>query len=183
MLDFCKDGDIFLVTDAYKHGNERNLLGVFCEEDAVNKKIVRKFGESTQYYLFADESSMRARYGKLQGGYKFNTFEYLHAVAGKDVDVPDKPRTNYQGSTCGDGIGPISYDKYEDMVCTTYELKKKIYGSNIRRVGGASAVAPVDEPTEPRKATTIEPLFYHQYPKALFQEYLYSFACRSGSFV
>ena len=183
MLDFWKDGDIFLLTDAYKHGNERSLLAVFCEEDENNKKIVRKFGESTQYYLFAEESSMRARYGKLQGGFRFNTFEYLHAVASKDVDVPDKPRANYQGSTRGDGIGPISYDKYEDMVRTTFELKKKIYGTNIRRVGGASSITPADEPLEPRKPTTIEPLFYHEYPKAMFQEYLYSFACRSGSFV
>lgn len=174
---------MYLVTDAYKHGNERQIMSVFSAEQDVpgsaTRKVTRKFGEANLFYMMADETSMRGRHGKLQPGFKFHTVEYLHTISSKDLDVPDKPRKVFQGSTRGDTIGPIKYDAFDKAVRTTFEAKKKIYGNNIRRVGGASTLAPEEE-AEPRKNTTVEPLFYHQYPKEVYREFLYSFSCRQG---
>lgn len=119
---------MYLVTDAYKHGNERQIMSVFSAEQDVpgsaTRKVTRKFGEANLFYMMADETSMRGRHGKLQPGFKFHTVEYLHTISSKDLDVPDKPRKVFQGCTRGDTIGLIKYDAFDKAVRTTFEAKK-----------------------------------------------------------
>lgn len=179
-----KEGDVYLMTDAYRHGNEPKLMSPFYGDTDANKKGARKIGEAEQFYLQAEEASMRLRHYRLRPGFRFSTLEYMFAVSAKDLDLPDKPRKHFLGTTRGDALGPIKYMKFEDQVQITYETKKKLYGSNIRRVGGPGPnmgpdTGDEDKP-EARKPTTIEPMFYHQYPKVVMDEYCHSFSCRKG---
>jgi len=174
-----QDGDIFLVTDAYRHGNDGKIMMPFYADSDPHKKGAHRIGEVTQFYLQADEASMRARYSKLRPGYRFQTLEYMFAISAKDINVPDKPRMHFSGTTRGDAIGPIKYPKFEDMSQIAWEEKKKVYGANIRRVGGPGPDV-ADEKPEPRKNNALEPMFYHQPPKALLDEFIHSFSCRKG---
>ena len=138
----------------------------------ANKKGARKIGETIMYYLQADEGSMRTRYSKIQPGFRFTTFEYMYAMSSIDIDVPDKPRRHFPGTTRGDALGPIKYEMFDTLVQISFEEKKKAFGSNIRRVGGPGpAGASTDEATDPRKPSTAEPMFFHHHPTEAIDEY------------
>ena len=124
---------------------------------------------------------------QVRGFVTLNQLEKVYLITKEPLTLAEKNRLHYQGNNRGNTIGPVKMHAFNDP--DTWQLTKKqkleLFGSKGKLlVGGSSpASAAADEADAPepakkqvRKSTnTVEPVFYHQWPRMLFEEFIYSF--------
>ena len=130
------EGDLFLVFDGGKHGNETAMLNCFSDESGNLAK------EKRSVYICYTESSICERYKK-QGTGAVQQEDTMLCITRNQINLNGRARKHFSGSNRGSFIGPLSFDSYKsDSVWKLSAKDKKVlYGKDNRMaVGGPSPV-------------------------------------------
>ena len=89
-----------------------------------------------------------------------------------------KAFANYRGSTAGNMIGPVVLPPYAECWQLPWSIKKEVYkaanlvGVCAKLPEDMADIAEANEPPKPRTQDSVEPVFYHGSPPALYDELL-----------
>ena len=130
-------GDIFLFRD----GGKRTIA------DQVSKYLVAGKGRwnvvarlenlaKLSTHVVISEEALKERRRSVRGVGSLRQLTGLHAFMNAETIVPEKARVVFNGTNMGDVLGPVAFEKWIDSWKVTLEVKKQMYGDNIRPVGG-----------------------------------------------
>ena len=156
-------GDLYLMWDAKRHGNEAVLLKPFSK---AGEKPMTK--ERQTLYVIYEEASLSARRSAVRGMATIQQVEFLHVVSKGAVEGEDRKRTHYAGTTHGDTLGPVTLPDPKSTWHMAFSDKKKLYGHARMDVGGPTPGAEGAAPQ--RFADSLEPVGYHTKPEQLYDE-------------
>ena len=134
-------GDLYMVWDGGKHGNESSFPNIFVTEEG---RLSFKKSQLTQFY---SEQSIVERYKKLAGT-MVNQRDSLHIFGKQTLNMNGRKRKHYEGSNRGDMIGPVNLAAYSSPTFwrMTEKMKRELFGKQNRvAVGGPSPVEAVNE--------------------------------------
>ena len=156
-----------------KLGNQNDYLRPFIgRTKAVRAYIVHK-----------SEDSVQQRTGKSQGLASCRLEEQLLIISGQRPEVRRYAFANFAGSSVGSVIGPVVMPAYSTCWQLQWQEKKQVYGAkNLIPVGGRAVNDDIEEPMErrqPRTPETIEPVFFHSHPMALFEDICNAFELKA----
>ncbi len=115
--------DVWLIPDAFRHGNTLEILKTFKRED--NGKTMDK--HVRQWFIFYDQEALSTHRGLSRGSTQIHQMEFIQVVSSAPLDVgEDVPRLHYKGSNKGDAIGPVKMP--DDCWKLTFQEKKTLYG-------------------------------------------------------
>ncbi|CAK0877160.1 unnamed protein product, partial [Prorocentrum cordatum] len=121
------DGDVFLVYDAFRHGNEGEIGRCF-KKLSDGKQIEKQ--KRTMYFMY-DQDSLAQHRGLTRGGTVIHQCEFLHLFTAAPLDLgEDRDRRYYKGTNKGDTVGPIAMPASADMWHLSFTAKKECYASH-----------------------------------------------------
>lgn len=178
--DMLVPGDLFLLFDGGKSGNENTLTKPFTIEPPEGKaRTNRLIGDKKTYIIGLEEEALRKRLRSLSSSHTLNQTETMYAICDKEVHLLEKKRKHLAGSNLGNMLFPVTLPEQSAMWQLTYKEKKAILGPNIIKVGGTGPSDTVDE-KEKRTDDTVEPVFYHAWAPTFEEEIIHSFMVKSG---
>ena len=157
-------GDLYLMWDAKRHGNEAALLKPFSK---AGEKAMTK--ERQTLYVIYEEASLSARRGAVRGMATIQQVEFVHIVSKSVVEGEERKRTHYAGTTHGDTLGPVTLPDPKTLWLLPFGDKKKLYGHARMDVGGPTPGAEGSQAPQ-RFADSLEPVGYHTKPEHLYDE-------------
>ena len=130
-------GDVLLFRD----GGKRTIA------DQVSKHMVTGKGRwnivarleglaKLSTHVMISEDALKERRRSVRGVGSLRQLTGLHAFMNAETVVPEKARVVFNGTNMGDVLGPVAFEKWIDSWKVTLEVKKQMYGDNIRPVGG-----------------------------------------------
>ena len=123
-MEALAPGDLFLVFDGFKHGNEAEIGRLFKKPDG---KVMEK--SKRVMFLAYDQASIAQHRGLSRGATVIHQLEFLHCFSEKPVDLgEDTARLHYAGTNKGDVISGVVVP--EDGWMMSFEDKKRCYGSH-----------------------------------------------------
>ena len=165
---------VFLISDARRHGNENDLLSGFLNQDA---KLMPK--EKRCIYLEYAEKSIAERKERDKGN--IDVMEYMWQVTAGMFCQKDGKRKHFPQSVRSNKIGPIALPDLASLWSLTFAQQKLLYGPLGRiAAGGPADKDDFDEledeknnnPANHRTNVTVEPVAYMDM-SAHFYEDLY----------
>ena len=163
------DGDVYLLWDAGRHGNERILASPF-----VDKKLPH---EARRVYLHTSEKSTMARGGRAQGVGSIDQVEFVQVVTKSSLAVPEVQRKHYTATNHGNCMGPVELCEWGDAWHVPIPAKRAMLGSRRVAVGGPLDGGGTDNiPPEPIKNDMV-PFSYHELPVSVYEEWLLDLNC------
>jgi hypothetical protein len=159
------DGDAYLLFDAWRHGNEAEMMRCFKKSDG---KVMDKCKRTV--FLTYDEKSLSDRRTLTRGTSVIHQTEFLHIITKNTLNLgPERKRDHFPGTVKGDAIGPVATPSPEDVWSLTFDKKKGCYGSHRVAVGG-----PPDGPKkmQARHKDDVEPMNFHGMPRFLYHDLL-----------
>lgn len=157
-------GDLYLMWDAKRHGNEAALLKPFSK---AGEKVMTK--ERQTVYVIYEEASLSARRAAVRGMASIQQVEFVHIVSKGIIEGEERKRTHYAGTTHGDTLGPVTLPDPKSLWQMPFGDKKKLYGHARMDVGGPTPGAEGSQAPQ-RFADTLEPVGYHTKPEQLYEE-------------
>jgi hypothetical protein len=170
--DTIHDGDLVLLWDAKRHGNENALMKAFTKSDGRTMKK-----EKTLTFVHFEEDSLKARRCAVRGVGTIQQTEFLWVVAHSAMLGPERARKHFSGTTHGDTLGPVKLPASADLWHLSVADKKKLYGSARMEVGGVTPGA--EGPAPVRKPESLEPVGFHTKPEKLWDELDHSYNVRA----
>ncbi len=100
----------------------------------------------------------------------------------RPINLPEKDRVDFDGTNRGNMIPSVQVTIFEELWCTTYEKKRRMYGPANRVMGGGrnagdgkgeDATSRLPPAIEPRKSATkrsdedVAPVNYRNIPKSV----------------
>ncbi|CAK0905696.1 unnamed protein product [Prorocentrum cordatum] len=130
-------GDVFLFRD----GGKRTIA------DFVSKHLVAGRGRWNSVarqenlvklwtHVMISEDSLKGRRSRVRGVGALKQLTGLHACMFADTVIPEKARSVYSGTNMGDVLGPVGFQKWAESWKCPLDVKKAMYGDNVRPVGG-----------------------------------------------
>ena len=131
---------------------------------------------ATEVQVAYTEASLAANRKRLRGTASIKQVETLHVLSCKRLQLPDRKRLHYDGTTAGNLLAGVSAPKIEDTWHVPWGEKKKMLGKAIIPVGGRTIGADAGEEGATRRtATTMVPMAYHTGPEELYEELCHDF--------
>ena len=166
----------FFVSDAGKHGNEREITGCFIGEDG---RSLEK-SKSTFYVTF-DEDIMLERHGVTSSEGTIGQMEMMHVILKAPLQLTKQPREHYPGSNLGNVIGPVKVPLFKDTWLLPKATKAKLLGAHGKILAGGAA----DNITlgggkceKPEFENNQEPMNWHSMGFEFHDEYIKSFGLK-----
>lgn len=100
-------GDLYLIMDAGKHGNESSFNSAFVRIDDEGKSQTMK-KEKYTYFVTYEEDGLADRKGLVRGAAALQQVEFLHVYAAHPLQLQKRQRLHYQFSNLGNSIGPVA---------------------------------------------------------------------------
>jgi hypothetical protein len=104
--------------------------------------------------------------------------EWAHILTHNKLCLPERPRKNYAGTTCGDTLTDVKVPSREHVWCLPWKQKKELYGKkHLIAVGGKTVGADSSESGQIVKRTdaTVEPVIWHPTPPELYDTIISDF--------
>ncbi len=162
-------GDLFLLYDGMKHGNE-NVLTQTPFKTLQGHALTRTVRRLVCMY---SEGSLRARLGTTRRQSAIRQVEHIYLISAQGMRVVPKDHLHYDGTNQGETIGFVHATKWTDPtgLRVTAEESKALFGKV-----GLIAVGDANPSTEekPLSADGKEPAFYHAPPYELDAEMCHS---------
>ncbi|CAJ1418510.1 unnamed protein product [Effrenium voratum] len=166
-----RDGDIIMVLDGGRHGNDGSIQGSFTK---ISGESITKVKQA--FTVVYDEESVGERRERVRG---FVTCtESLYAFTRTGLAMERRPRKHFPGTTTmGSVIGPIQSLAWTDENCWKEQpkVKKDIFTKEHKVLVGGAVEATAAQATKPSFPDDSEPVFWHYSPPVLFSELLHSF--------
>ncbi len=163
---------MYFLMDGTKPNANSDLLKVFAGKDKSVKPC----------NIIKDEESMLDRYGKVQGIGTVRLDEGLLIVSRNRLLCPRTKFRNYNGSTAGNIIGPVVMPPLEKLWELTWQRKQALYGANNFVQGGKlpddQEELECNKVSSSRTPDSKEPVCYHSYPEALYDDMLRAYAIK-----
>ena len=160
--DELQSGDLYIIFDGMKPGNENTFLNMpFKGKDGNN---LPKFNRKLQ--LCYSEKALLKRLGRDRGVSTVKQIETMYMITGSKIQVPRREHVHYEGSNRGEMLGWINALQWNDETSAVWrvspEIKKSILGKAGKiAVGGAAAA---DAPPKPAAMHDKEIVFFHEQP-------------------
>ena len=174
------NGDLFILFDGMRHGNESLLMSGFKDPDGAALARAK-----TTVSVIYSEDSLTSRLSLVRGHQTIHQTEKMHLVTSEPIRVAKKPRLHFDGSNKGEIIAPVvAVDWNDERVWTaTYEAKKTIYGrSNRHAIGGNTPGAEAGESSyrgRKREKDDLEPVCFHSHPYVVDEEILHDYPIKA----
>ncbi|CAK0896993.1 unnamed protein product [Prorocentrum cordatum] len=178
--DAIADGDLYILPDGGKHGNEMALLSGLCD---ANQKALQKCKKVL--YVMYSESSIRERLKICRNTSGALQVERTFLITSSSLTLPDMPRIHFEGTSNGEFVGPVAWAPFDssDTWCLPQAIKKTVITKTNVVLAGGSTYAPdttTDEKKESEKEIAFirslkkesEPVFFHATPTKLWEEIL-----------
>lgn len=127
------DGDIYILPDGGKHGNEGSMMNAFCTDDGRMATTKRSI------WLHFTEESVTKRYNKV-GGSTVQQEELMNLVSRNPLHFSGRKRRHFEGTHRGSILGPMALESYDSVTFWKLPEKEKrdLFGkANRIAVGGA----------------------------------------------
>ena len=153
---------VFLISDARRHGNENDLLSAFLNQDG---KLMPK--DKRCIYLEYTEESIAERKERDKGS--IDVMEYMWQVTAAAFCPKDRKRKHFPQSARSNKIGPIALPQLSSLWSLTFGQKKQLYGPLGRiAAGGPADKDEHEEPEDEKKLSlakhrtnvTVEPVAF-----------------------
>ena len=180
-------GEIAVVLDAGKKGNKNKLVTPWVKENSKKKKDDANDEEAedddedeldtsgpnvavvpTLLQIVKTEASLNAWKKKCRSNtLGVKQLECAHILSAGRVTLPEKARTHYPGTNCGDTITGVAIPGMDKVWKMAWRNKKLLYGKkNLIAVGGKTLGA--EEGDCKRTDTTVEPVCFHPMPPEFY---------------
>ena len=94
--------DLFVIPDGMKAGLQKQLLGVFTQEDgSMLDKSVRTF------HVHLDEETYFLRFDKIRG-FNRNLVDQYHCITAQALDMPLHQRKYFPGTNRSNSLGSVA---------------------------------------------------------------------------
>ncbi len=122
------------------------------------------------------EASCAKRLKLIRGTVSIRQMETAHILAHAKIRLPERPRKNYEGTSCGDTLtGVVMPDPAEEWMVTWKEKKDLLGKRNLILVGGKGEQHGEEQAAERRTDTTLVPVCYRPTPEKFYSELLWLF--------
>ena len=130
-------GDVFLFRDGGKRAVADYVSKLLVNGKGRWSTVARQenlFKLST--HVMISEDSLKERRSRVRGVGALKQLTGLHAFMYGETNIPEKSRIVFSGSNMGDVLGPVGFQKWSESWKVPIDVKKAMYGDNIRPVGG-----------------------------------------------
>ena len=130
-------GDAFLFRDGGKRAVADYVSKLLVNGKGRWSTVARQenlFKLST--HVMISEDSLKERRSRVRGVGALKQLTGLHAFMYGETNIPEKSRIVFSGSNMGDVLGPVGFQKWSESWKVPIDVKKAMYGDNIRPVGG-----------------------------------------------
>ena len=101
-MDALVEGDVYVVFDAFRHGNENEIARCFRKES--DGKTMTK--DKRTVYMFYEQESLASFRGLTRGATVIHQMEFCHLFSATPLNTgPEEDRVHYKGTNKGDCIG------------------------------------------------------------------------------
>eukprot|EP00959_Pyramimonas_sp_CCMP1952_P462743 9483754-Pyramimonas_sp.AAC.1 len=131
-----------------------------------------------------EEAALSTRRARVRGVNALDQVEYVHIVTSDALQITDRERRHYPGTTYGNAIGPVVVNEHKASLEWHLKVseKKKIYGAGGRIEVGQKTPGISDADIKRWKSRgdeDIEPMCFHAWPKKLLEEYTRSYEIKA----
>ncbi|CAK0797157.1 unnamed protein product [Prorocentrum cordatum] len=159
--DAIADGDLYILPDGGKHGNEMALLSGLCD---ANQKALQKCKKVL--CVMYSEASIRERLKICRNTSGALQVEWMFLITSSSLTLPDKPRIHFEGTSNGEFVGPVAWAPFDssDTWCLPQAIKKTVITKTNVVLAGGSTYAP-DSTTDEKKESEKEIAFIRSLKK------------------
>ena len=124
------------------------------------------------------EASIARRRALARGTASLHQVEWAHILAGKAINLPERPRKHYEGTNCGDlligvEMPPLASEWHVSVKeKAVYLGKKKLIDPAS---AGSAVAAPAGSAAEAREDAVQVPFCYHSMPENFYAELIHMF--------
>ena len=199
-------GEVALILDGGRRGNMTRLLAPWKEEAPRKRKRSDKYDKGDDEDVVVDdveedeadgsdadskggfqvkilqvaytEASVARRRALSRGTASLHQVEWAHILAGKAINLPERPRKHYEGTNCGDLLIGVEIPPLENEWHVSVK-EKAVYLGKKKLIDPASAgsavAAPAGSAAEAREDAVQVPFCYHSMPENFYAELIHMF--------
>ena len=129
--------------------------------------------EKKDLHIIVNENSLKERRERTRGDAGRHQIQHAYLVTDVEIDLPEKPRKNYDGTNMGDAVGPVHLTSWNAGWRLAWKDKKLAYGKFRERIGGPTPGLDKDEVR--REDESVEPFSFHGLPFEFWDDFIHTY--------
>ena len=188
-----RSGEIAILLDGGRQGNTQKILAPWKEgtisrdeqkdddddDDEIDADSDQKPGFfNSKLNLIYTEDSIQTRRKRIRGAgtASIQQCEGAHMLSQARVNLPERKRLHFPGSTSGDTIYGIGKPEVALEWTVPWKDKKEMYTKKyLIAVGGKTEGVDPEDEVERKTEATMVPFTYHSMPEGWYQELIHTF--------